>query len=39
MTAAELIPHDALSHRAKSNITSAISSEKLTGTKQNAMGR
>ena len=41
MTAAELLPHDALSHRAKSNISSAsaVPSEKLTATKQNAMGR
>jgi hypothetical protein len=40
-TAAELLPHDALSHRAKSNISSAsaVSSEKLSATKQNAMGR
>jgi hypothetical protein len=37
--AVELIPHDAPSHRAKSNIATAVSSEKLTGTKQNTMGR
>jgi hypothetical protein len=38
-TAADVLPHDASSHRAKSNIESALSSEKLTGTKQNTMGR
>jgi hypothetical protein len=41
MTAAELLPHDALSHRAKANISlaSPVSSEKVTTTTQNAMGR